>query len=220
MRFTERLWSASADVFAAILAHPFLRGLSDGTLPEEAFRFYVVQDSHYLKDFARGLALLGAKADDDDALTLFCQHSANAIAVERALHAGFFGHWGLAAADVAATPVAPNCLFYTSYLLRTAYERPWHEGLGAFLPCYWIYAAVGRELERRGSPHPLYRQWIDTYAGDQFAAIVDAVKQVVDTAAAQLTEQQRDAAERRYLTAAKMEYLFWDMGWHRQPWPV
>ena len=41
-------------------------------------------------------------------------------------------------------------MLYTSYLLRIAYERPFHEGLGAFLPCYWIYWEVGKAPRARG----------------------------------------------------------------------
>jgi hypothetical protein len=62
MAFTKRLWESIGEVFARILAHPFLTGLTDGTLDEAAFRFYVVQDALYLRDFGRGLAVLGAKA--------------------------------------------------------------------------------------------------------------------------------------------------------------
>ena len=41
--FTGELWRSIEDVYAQILAHPFLTGLTDGTLAEECFRFYVLQ---------------------------------------------------------------------------------------------------------------------------------------------------------------------------------
>ena len=52
--FTANLWDAASPIFAAILEHPFLRGLTDGSLPEEKFQFYVQQDSlyHALKSMA------------------------------------------------------------------------------------------------------------------------------------------------------------------------
>ena len=43
--FTGELWDAIRPVYAAILEHPFLRGLADGTLPEERFRYYISQDT-------------------------------------------------------------------------------------------------------------------------------------------------------------------------------
>ncbi len=43
--FTGELWRSIEDIYAQILAHPFLTGLTDGTLPECSFRFYVLQDA-------------------------------------------------------------------------------------------------------------------------------------------------------------------------------
>ena len=62
MTFTDELWRSIGAIYAAILQHPFVRGLTDGSLPREAFRFYAVQDALYLRDFARSLALAGARA--------------------------------------------------------------------------------------------------------------------------------------------------------------
>lgn len=216
----DSLWQVAVPIYAKIEEHPFLNGLTDGTLPEESFRYYVLQDAHYLRDFGRGLALLGTRTGNDDDFMMFCQHGANAIMVERALHAGFFKAWGLSAAEVAATPVAPTCLLYTSYLLRVAHERPFHEALAAFLPCYWIYREVGKRLTAAGSPHPLYRQWIATYGGEEFGAVVKQVLAVAERAAAPLTEAQRDAMRAQFVQASRFEWMFWEMGWQRQGWPV
>ena len=40
--FTGELWHSIEGVYAEILAHPFLTGLTDGTLAEERFRYYVL----------------------------------------------------------------------------------------------------------------------------------------------------------------------------------
>ena len=61
-RTRDDLWADVEDVYAAILAHPFLTGLADGTLPRESFRHYIVQDAHYLRGYARALAVCAAKA--------------------------------------------------------------------------------------------------------------------------------------------------------------
>jgi len=219
-RFTHQLWSAIEPIYAKTLAHPFLQGMANGRLDEKAFRHYVVQDALYLRDFARGLAVLGAKSDSDDDLMMFCEHAKVGIVVERSLHEGFFATWGMKPADVYTTPKAPNCLLYTSYLMRVAYERPVYEGLGAFLPCYWIYLEVGKALEKLGSPHPIYQQWIDTYASEQFAGVVNAVKETTDRVADTLTDAQRQATLEHFVMTAKFEHYFWDMGYTMQSWMV
>jgi thiaminase/transcriptional activator TenA len=219
-RFSETLWQRIEGIYSRILAHPFLTGLTDGSLTEDAFRFYAIQDALYLRDFARGLSLLAAKAPADDAMIMFSEHAKNAIVVERALHGSFFQEWGLTPQDVYATPLAPNTVLYTSYLLRVAYECPFHEGLGAFLPCYWIYWEVGKDLERRGSSVSVYQRWIDTYASAEFGNIVQQVIALVDQVAETLTAAGREKVAGHFVMTSRFEYLFWDMGYRRQAWEI
>jgi thiaminase/transcriptional activator TenA len=220
MAFTEELWRSIEPIYGAILRHPFLRGLTDGSLPRESFKFYAVQDALYLREFARALSLAGARAPEDDWIIMFNEHAAGALKVERALHEGFFRDFGLTPADVAATPPAPTNVAYTSYLLAVAYGAPFHEAIAALLPCYWIYWEVGRELERVGSADPLYKRWIGTYASEEFGAVVRAVVGAADLVAGRLTPIERDAMRGHFITTSRYEWMFWDMGYRREAWPV
>jgi thiaminase/transcriptional activator TenA len=217
MKFTETLWQSIEPIYAQILSHPFVQGLTDGSLDESAFKFYVIQDALYLQDFGRGLAILGTKADDDGFL-MFCDHARNAILAERSLHESFFKTWNLNPETVYQTPPAPHCLLYTSYLIRVALTRPYSEAIAAFLPCYWIYLTVGQDLMKKGSINPLYQQWINTYSSDEFEAIVQSVLSVTNTIAASLTESHKAAMKHHFILTSKMEYLFWDMGYQQQSW--
>jgi thiaminase (transcriptional activator TenA) len=220
MAFTGELWRSIEPIYAAILDHPFVRGLTDGSLSRESFRFYAIQDALYLRDFARALALAAARAPRDEWIIMFNEHAAGALRVERSLHEGFFGEWGLTARDVTSTPLAPTNLAYTSYLLAVAHGAPFHEGLAALLPCYWIYWEVGKALERARSPDPLYARWIGTYAADEFGSLVKAVLEVTNETAASLTAPQQDTMRRHFVTTSRYEWMFWDMGWRREVWPV
>lgn len=220
MKFTDFLWNSIGGIYSKILKHPFITGLTDGSLDETAFRFYVIQDALYLRDFARGLAILGAKAPEDKWLMMFAEHARETIVVERALHESFFKDWKLTDEEVYNTPMAPNNLLYTSYLLRVAYGRPFYEGMGAFLPCYWIYGEVGKELEKRGSSKELFRLWIDTYASEEYASIVRQVLEVMDQIAQELTDDQKEMVRNHFIITSKLEYLFWDMGFHEETWVV
>ena len=220
MSFTKELWAAMEPIHTEILAHPFVRGLTDGSLSREAFRFYVVQDALYLREFARALSVAAARAPADDWIIMFNEHAANALRVERALHEGFFKDFGLTPAAVAATPLAPVNQAYTSYLIAVAYGAPFHENVAALLPCYWIYWEVGKALEQAGSPEPLYTRWIATYAAEEFGAVVRAVLAVVDAVAARLGPTEREAMRRHAVTTARYEWMFWDMGHRREGWPV
>jgi len=220
MTFTAELWRAIDPIWRAIVAHPFLRGLTDGSLPRDRFRFYVVQDALYLREFARALSLAAARAPEDDWIVMFNEHAVGALRVERALHESFFKDFGLGPAEVAATPPAPTTLAYTSYLLAVAYGAPFHETLAALLPCYWIYWEVGKALERAGSPDPLYARWIATYASEEFGAVVRGVLDATDRVAARLGAEERAAMHRHFRTTSRYEWMFWEMGYRAEAWPV
>ena len=149
-RTRDLLWSDIEGVYAAVREHPFLAGLADGSLPRETFRRFVVQDAHYLRGYARALALRAARAPDDQHGDVH-QGAARAIAAEQGMHAGLAEGLGTTA-EAAAEPLAPTTPAYLSYLLATAYGGSFPEGLGAVLPCYWIYAAVGEELVAGARP--------------------------------------------------------------------
>jgi thiaminase (transcriptional activator TenA) len=220
MPFTADLWKSIEPIYAAILRHPFVTGLTDGSLPPESFRFYAVQDALYLREFARALSLAGARAPRDEWIIMFNEHAAGALKVERALHESFFKEFSLTPAEVAATPLAPTNLAYTSYLVAVAYAAPFHEAVAALLPCYWIYWEVGKALEHRGSPDPLYRRWIGTYASDEFGGIVRAALDCADSLARDLGPAGKLAMQRHFVTTSRYEWMFWEMGYRRESWPV
>ena len=220
MAFTADLWSAITPIYDAILRHPFVRGLTDGSLARESFQFYAVQDALYLRDFARALSLAAARAPRDEWIIMFNEHAAGALKVERVLHESFFKDFGLSEADVNSTPLAPANLAYTSYLLAVAHGAPFHEAMAALLPCYWIYWEVGKTLERAGSADPLYARWIGTYASQEFGDVVRAVLAATDETAAALGPREREAMRRHFVTTSRYEWMFWEMGYRRERWPV
>ncbi len=219
-RFRDRMWMAMQDIFARILAHPFVAGLTDGSLPRDTFGYYVVQDALYLVDYARALALVGAKAPDEQAIAMFAAHARGALEVERSLHTGLFREMGITADEVRATPVMPTTLAYTSYLLRSCHQGSFAEGIAAVLPCYWIYAEVGARLLARSSPDPLYARWIATYGGEEFGKIVSDVLALVDRVGGSAGAAEQDAMREHVVTTSRYEWMFWDAGWRRETWPV
>jgi thiaminase/transcriptional activator TenA len=217
---TQTLWNSITPIYEAILDHPFLRGIADGTLDEKAFRFYVVQDAHYLRDYARALSICSARAPREDDILMFAQHASDVIEVERSLHESFFADFGLSEEDVAAEPVAPTTLAYTSYLLATAYGGDFSDALAAVLPCYWIYWEVGKELSSTASPNPLYRRWIDTYGDEEFGSIVTEVLELTDRVGSSASEMQRSRMSSHFITTSRYEWMFWDMGYSQEQWPA
>src|SRR3954466_15087471 len=107
------LWDSGATkVYDEIVRHPFITGLTDGTLNHDAFRYFIIQDSHYLRAYSRALSLVAGRAPDEDAVSMFALHAANAIAVERELHTSLLESLGISAAEVDAAGSGPTTTAY------------------------------------------------------------------------------------------------------------
>lgn len=218
--FTGELWQDITGIYDAILVHPFLAGLADGTLPHEAFAFYVVQDALYLHRYAQALAALASRAPEATATQMFARHAADVLAVERQLHASLLPELDIDPGLVGAAEPAPVNLAYTSFLLATAGFGSYAEGVGAVLPCYWIYWEVGKELGRRGSPDPRYQRWIDMYGSEEFGTTVREVIAVADELGPWLRPGERDRVRHHFRTSSRYEWMFWDAGYRMAGWPV
>lgn len=219
-KFSASLWQAIESIHAAILAHPFVKGLTDGTLPRDRFQFYVVQDALYLGEFARALSALASSAPDASSVAMFNRHASDSLAVEQALHEGFLKELGMHVEQVRSTSFAPTNRAYSDFLLASVLGRPFHEGLAAVLPCYWIYQRVGQKLLPGSSPDPLYRRWIETYGSPEFDQTVRDVLDLTDHLAPSLTHSQKAAMTERFVTASRYEWMFWDAAYRLEKWPV
>ncbi|MFI6601208.1 thiaminase II [Nonomuraea sp. NPDC050536] len=216
-RFRDELWQVVAGVYEQILAHPFLVGLTDGSLPREAFRHYVVQEAHFLPDYARAQAACAARAPEPAAVQRFAADAATTLEVEHSLVVELLAAFGLEETDARKLPASPTTVGYTSYLVRTCSLGTFPEALGAIVPCYWIYARVGERLLASSSPDPLYAWWIETYGSQGYQETVAAVLNLLDGLA--LGADERARLLEWALTTVRYEWLFWDSAWRQESWP-
>lgn len=220
MSLTEDLWNSTKSTYDAILDHPFITGLTDGSLDPSAFGFYLRQDALYLARYAQALAVLAGRAASSEDTAMFARHAAGALDVERTLHESLLPALGIDATSIAHTAPAPTNLAYTSYLLATVHGGCYAEGVAAVLPCYWIYWEVGKHLLKTGSPDARYQRWIDTYGGDEFGTVVQEVLDVTDGLEPTVTAAEKSRMMRHFAATARYEWMFWDMGYRRESWPV
>ena len=218
--FSRAAWERNAQTYEIIRSMPFNAELAAGTLSEARFKHYITQDAHYLIGFGRALTLAAAKAPNPDRIVQFAKSAEGAIVVERALHGSFFEQYRITPEMFAQTPLSPACHHYVSYLIATAYAEPYEVVLGALLPCFWIYAEVGRDIHARARPANPYQAWIDTYAGEEFHAAVRAVIAATDEAADAASPQLRERMHAAFMRATQLEWVFWDSAYRLERWPV
>jgi thiaminase (transcriptional activator TenA) len=219
MPLTERLYDAAAPIWRQTLAHPFVTELGNGALPLEKFQFYMRQDYIFLIEYSRLLALATAKAPDLEIMGRFAYLLDATLNREMALHREFAAQCGVRAEDLAATRAAPTTYAYTRHLVRVAALGDLAEIVAALLPCQWGYCEIGQTLARRGKPlsMPFYCQWIDMYASPEFASLATWLRDLLNSLAGTAHEER---LVETFCASARYEYLFWDMAYRLEQWPV
>lgn len=199
----DELWNAIAPIYAKTLEHPFLTGLTSGTLPPARFRYYLQQDAAYLDAYSQALRDLAAKAPRKDWAATLRRHANESISEEKKLP---------------PAPMAPVNYAYVNHFRVAVAKGSFAEGLASLLPCYWIYQEVGRDLVKKGSKNAEYQKWIDNYAGEAYAKSVREVLAMYNAEAPKLSAAQRANARELFVLSSRYEYMFWDMAWREEQW--
>lgn len=222
MGFADALKTKAAPVWEKIFHHPFVVGIGDGSLPVEKFRFYIGQDYVFLIEYSRVLALAVAKGPHLDTMGRFARLLDATLNTEMALHRSYAAQFGLSEEELAHTAAAPTTHAYTRYLLEVAYAGTLEDIVAALVPCQWGYWEIGRRLARQGEPsgQPLYAQWIRTYASEDFGALAQWLCSLLDKLAEGAKPSALARMEEYFLTSSRYEYLFWEMAYRQEQWPV
>ncbi len=217
--FSEEVWEQNLDIYQQIIRHPFLKGMQDGSLDKETFAFYLVQDAYYLGAFSRALEATAAKAPKKEWADLLRQHARQSVEGEREVQKSILADYGLSMEEQARMEITPEAFAYTTYIETVAYSRPFGEALSVLLPCYWIYWEVGKDLSVSTSPVPAYQKWIESYASDDYGAVVEEVLAIANEHAREAGPEGRSKMDEHFRRASRYEWMFWDSSYRRPSWP-
>jgi thiaminase/transcriptional activator TenA len=220
----DEMRAGCADIWDGLHAHPFLRGLADGTLPLENFRFFLEQDNLYLVDYARCLAMGAAKSRDETELRYFTVDLNQVIDAElpsnRALLARVIE---MGAADRGgALAMAPANVAYTSYLQALALRGGPMEIMAALLPCAWSYVEIAERLVAEGSSaNEVYADWLAYFTLPASREMVASMRADFDRLAAAdgLGAARREELAGIFAMSSRLERGFWEMAFTLEQWP-
>lgn len=214
--FSEQLKNEVEPIWRRIFDHPFLKEIKDGTLPEETFRQYLIQDYLYLEGFGRTVALALAKAPDSQTFQDLALRVMTPV--ERPLHQKLFAAAGLSIADAENSVQSPVNKAYVDHMLKTASLHGLGPTAAALLPCPWTYHLLKDEVGQ--SEHPLYGQWTRFYVEGLLEGSVEAWRGFVDKMAERAGQLELEAMRQAFLSSSRYEFMFWDAAYNRQQWPV
>ena len=214
--FFADLRESAGAVWRDYVAHPFVQGLGDGTLPEAAFRHYLVQDYLFLIQFARAYGLAAYKADTLAEIRAASDGLKALVEVEMDLHRAYCADWGIDEAALEAVEADGATLAYTSYVLERGHAGDLLDLRVALSPCVVGYGEIGARLaadpatRTQGNP---YGPWIAMYAGEEYQALVQAEVDALDALAARRGGRARfEQLAATFRAATRLEAAFWQAG--------
>ncbi len=220
MSFTRDIEARALPLRQAILSHPFVTGIGDGSLPVEKFKHYIKQDYVYLIDYAKVLAAASARAPDLETMGWFAGLLDETLNTEMELHRSYCAEFGITREELERTKAAPTTIAYTGFLLKVAHLGSFGELVAALLPCQWGYWEIGEHLAKQGVPKgaPLYAKWIDMYSSAEFEELARSIRDMADRVAEGAARSQLAAMEEAYQTSLRLEHRFWDMAYNLEGW--
>lgn len=219
---TERLRKGeAAAIWEAQHRHPFVVGIVDGTLDLERFKFWVRQDYLFLIEYSRLLALAAARSPDLETMTLFARLVNETLQTEMDLHRAYAAEFGITVAELGCETLAPTNRAYTDFLLRVAAIGDYAELVAALLPCMWGFSEIGQRLATRSAPaDERYAKWIAMYSSNEFAELAQWCRRLLDCLSAGLPDRELQKLESVFLTSSRYEWLFFEMAWRGERWPI
>ncbi|WP_144717434.1 bifunctional hydroxymethylpyrimidine kinase/phosphomethylpyrimidine kinase [Agrococcus jejuensis] len=198
--WTSAAWDRTADVRADVDACAFVRGLGDGSLEPERFRWYLAQDALYLGEYARVLARASALAPTGDEQAFWARSAASAIEEEASLHRSHV--------DVVPDPAA-DTRAYVDHLQASAHGA-YAEVVAAVLPCFWLYADVGARLAALDDAAHPFHDWLVAYGDAAFAEATRRAIAIADAAARDAGPTLRARMDAAFDRSMALELAFFE----------
>lgn len=217
MTTIKRLLDATKAIWHQYNEHPFVKGIEDGSLDKEKFRYYIIQDYLYLQDYVKAFALGVAKAKSLETTRLFSRYITILTDGEMDIHRGYMGKFKVSQEELDATKRALDNFSYTSYMLRVAYEESEVEILVAILSCAYSYEIIAKNIVKNNPEsvnHPFYGEWIKGYTSEEYAKENVILLDMINKLTENYTEKEIKHLVDIFVTCSRYELAFWGMSWH------
>lgn len=214
---TERLLDASREIWEGYLSHPFVRGLADGSLAVNKFRFYLLQDYLYLFDYAKVFAQGVVKSREPEVMRVFSSYVASILNGEMEIHRGYMARLGITEEQAEAVQPSLSNLSYTAYMRAVAAEEGPAEIMAAVLSCAISYEYIAKWIVKNypdADKHDFYGEWVRGYASEDYAAENQRLIALMERLSADYTDTQRQHLVDIFVACSRYEAMFWDMAWN------
>lgn len=213
MKFSEYLFNETHKYWEKSTEKEFLLKMKDGTLEEDRFKTYMIQDYYYLLEYKSILETL-LKLSEDDEISEFLKMAVEVTVNETEnVHIPAMRQYGITDTNNIGQGKAQVIAEYTDFYHEKISEYGLMAGLVGLLQCSWNYAYLGKIMYERyrdeitASP---YKMWFDAYTSAEYVAANDGWIELVDKKTLDLDQEKKEALCQVFKTCAEFENRFWD----------
>lgn len=169
MLFMEGILKQNMPVWDKCIATFFVQDMKDGKLPIKYFKEYMIQDSIYLKNYARVYGKAIYYAETLREIQLYYSILNFVTDTESAIRLNYLRQFGMTDDDIEFIDPLPENQNYIDFLFETAECGNGCEILMALLPCMLSYSYMFRKLaEEPESRRSRYWDFIQDCADDRY----------------------------------------------------
>ena len=162
--------------------HDFLKKLSAGTLKEEKFLNYLIQDYLFLIQFSKAWSLAILKSDNLEEMKIAASTVNDLINFEMELHISLCTNYGISKSDLENADEENQNIAYTRYVLELGYSGDLLDLLSSLAPCVLGYGEIGINYKNSNPKISMYQKWIDTYSSKEYQDVCKNVSNLIDQA--------------------------------------
>lgn len=208
--YSGQLRDASQAEWRAAVDNDFVRGLGDGTLPEAAFRGYLIQDYRFLDTLVSVVGFAVARAPDLPAKARYAEFLGVLTGSENDYFQRSFEALGVSERDLANTEDSPVLAAFRRNMTVAAEAGTYADLLSVFLPAEWIYLDWARSVADGPATQFYYREWIDMHAAAPFADFVGWLQQEMDGSAPAPDSDADRRIRRSFARMVELERAFFE----------
>lgn len=214
MQFMKESIERATPIWNECINTPFVQELKTGDLPPEKFKSYMIQDSIYLKHYARvyGMAMYLSTTLRD---IQFYYSTLNFITdTESVVRLRYLEQFGLTDDQVDCLKPLPENQNYIDFILNIAEDGDVYEVLMAVLPCMLSYSYIFRKIATEpGTERSVYWDYIEDYADERYAADCQKWSDFADMKCTALSDIKKKKLYLIFEKASLLELDFWRMAY-------
>jgi thiaminase/transcriptional activator TenA len=217
MKTSARLYKSVNTIWDSYYRHPFIKGMADGSLKVDKFKFYMIQDYIYLLDYVKIYALGIVKAKDERTMQGFSKMVDNILNGEMDIHRSYMRRLGITRKDIENTEASMENISYTNYMLSVSQLGDLTDLTASLLACMWSYFLIGSKLSKiKGAvENNFYGQWIRGYSSKDYERETKWLIDLIDRLTVNISENKFKELEKIFINTSKYESMFWDMAYNK-----